>query len=373
MAPRISSFTANGSTSTKASSHGTVTLEWVVQGASEVTIVKNGPGPAVTGIRSPNPAPSAVSRQQVELDFNVWKDGPLATTTYTLIASSPDGTNAKAAVHVTSLLSARNNALLELQETVLKRYGDIDVDAFKADSFRRDDGRSTPKYRFTHMNFSAGVVRGVLLGSIGGAIAAGASRGAISGPLGAVVGGVVGGVVGATTAKNLCFRHNGIPFAKQDDIDLLEQEERDQRAQNQPLDLKDPSMLFFNRKSRLIGCGYFRHHLNDPAEFGRDLHLYPGEWFFHVEGTHTADGGFRPGHGGIGKFHVTAWDVHVYFNTDRKNRVLGVPLVGTTSRRSDLERSENIPLETAEKIVGRRFCKDGESTSGLYVYPDDRL
>lgn len=366
MAPKISFFTVNGHASTKISSHGKATLEWVVQGASELKMVKNGPGPEVTELRPPNPSASAVSRYNIELSFNVWDPRPLGTTTYILIATAPDGTNAKRSVTIKTLMNARNNALLDLQQTVLDRYGDLEIDAFKKDSFRRNNDRSNPKYRFTHMNFCAGIIKGVALGAVGGAVVAGASGALLAGPVGIVI----GGIVGVASSKNLCFRHNGIPFAKQDDIELMNQEEKDQRAQNRRLDLRDPSMLFFNKNNRLIGCGYFRHHLNDPAEFSRNLPLATEEWFLHVEGKHTADGGFRPDGDGLGKPHVTAWDIHIYFNTDRNNHVCGVPMVGMTSRETDLDRPENVPLETADKVVGRRFCKDGESTNGLYVYPE---
>ena len=69
------------------------------------------------------------------------------------------------------------------------------------------------------------------------------------GPVGTAIGGISGGIVGAVTSKNLCFQHNGIPFAKQDDIDLIEEEERDQRPKNKLLTLNHPSMLFFNKKN----------------------------------------------------------------------------------------------------------------------------
>ena len=150
----------------------------------------------------------------------------------------------------------------------------------------------------------------------------------------------------------------------------MSSEERDGRATNRLLDLSDPSMLFFNKNDRLIACGYFRHHLNDPAVFARNLPIAVEEWFHHVEGTHTADGGFKPGGRGIVGRHVTAWDVHIYFNTDSSNRVCGVPMVGMTSRRPDLDRPQNVALSSAPKVVGRAFCDGGVSTDGLYVYPD---
>ena len=370
MAPKITSFTVNGRDSTKLSSHGNATLEWLVQGASDLKMVTRGPGPKVGSLRPPNPSSSAVSRYTEDLSFNVWTPRPFSTTTYILIATAPDGTNSKSSVSVSTQMSARNSALLDLQSDVLNRYGDLDINALKKDSFRRNNDKSNPKYRFTHMNFTAGIVKGIALGSVGGAVVSGASAGAVAGPVGVVVGGVVGGIVGAATSKNLCFKFNGIPFARQDDIDLMGQEEKEQRPQNRLLDLKDPSMLFFNKNNKLIGCGYFRHHLNDPALFSRNLPLGLDEWFHHVEGVHTGDGGFKPGHGGVGKFHVTAWDIHIYFNTDKNNRVLGVPMVGMTSSRADLDRAENVPLETADRVVGRTFCDGGESTEGLYVYPE---
>jgi len=367
VAVSINTFTVDGKSSTKAGSHGTVTLEWIVEGASALEMKKSGPGPGVGELRQPSP--SGVLRESRELAFNVWSTRPIATTTYTLIAKAPDGTNAKRAVTISTQMNSRNGALMDLQDTVLRRYGDLDINALKKDSFRRNDDKSNPKYRFTHMNFCAGIVKGVALGSIAGGLVAGASQGAVAGPIGIAAGAVAGFAVGAMSSKNLCFKFNGIPFAKQDDIDLMEKEEHDGRATNALLDLSDPSMLFFNKNDRLIGCGYFRHHLNDPAIFGANLPLAVAEWFHHVEGTHTADGGFKPAKKGGGKFHATAWDVHVYFNTDSKNRVCGVPMVGMTTRRADLDRPENVPLSTADKVVGRTFCDGGESTDGLYVYP----
>lgn len=349
MPAQIREFTIAGGDDVRVDSHAAPQLRWDVRGASRVEIRKEGPGPDIGALDAPELGVRKGSRR---LQFAVWEPYPDATTIYTMTAFAPAAAPVKAVVRVRTRMSERNRALMDLQDAVLDVYGALDVRAKKEMFFRA--GRSSPKYQFTHLNLSfvlAGAGAGAAVGGLAGALA--------------------GAVIGLALRKNLCFAYGGIAYAKTDDIKLMNDEHKSGRAGNVPLNLTHPSMLFFDDDSRLIGCGFFRHDRNDPAVFAARLPLASEEWFLHVGGKHTADGGFRPDGRGVGVRHATSWDIHIYFNVDSRGRARGVPIAGMTSKEEHLRRVSrwNVPYGTAPGVIDNRFCEDGVSTRGLFVYP----
>jgi hypothetical protein len=324
--PPFVEFTVNGAGDVHIDSHGSVFFSWRVACASSMRILKTGPGPELDGFTA---NAVGVFEETREVQFAVSTcPGVSASTTYTLIATSPGGCERRASVTVSTVMSARNQKLMDLQRRVLSRYGSVGIegDATHATELSAN-GES---YRATHFNFPEG--------------------------------------------KNIRFSGQGLVFGRRHDIDLGE------GGAEELIDVDNPSLLLFDDGGRLVGCGFFREQTgaNHPSRFGRQdaIGIAPEEWFIHVAGYHLADGGFTPRNsppdasiwgysvsdGEPAVWHPRAWDIHVFFDIGSDGAPAGPPVAGVTT--SSFPSPPNIPHGTAPHIVDP--CPGGVGDAGFF-------
>ena len=362
MAPSISSFLVNGQNKDAVGAQDSIQLTGSLAGATRVLIDCSDPDVyAKQVIAEPTDAAHLAFRRTVQLNFVKAKSRNL---TFTLIATDGRQTvSARIAVLVTN--SDRSWALLDLQEKVVSRYGNLGLSLKQTLRFKR--GPKAPEYSATHFEL------GKFFGFLPTAWDFQVGKKLKDKGNGSVTADLWKPKKDDPKKQNTCFCFLGMAFAKVNEIDNLGKKDK-KRDRHTTASLVDPSMLFFSGRenNKLIGCGFFLNAADDPVAFGRQLFLEPEEWFFHYEGKHTDDGGFKQKHGHGKRHHPTVRDLHIFFNTDKDNKVIGVPLVGISSRKSDLNKAAafNVPLSISNTIADRKFCNNGASIDGLFGYEE---
>lgn len=157
---------------------------------------------------------------------------------------------------------------------------------------------------------------------------------------------------------NTCFRYTGFTYANVHDSFEATAAER--------IDIDNPSLLFFDAGGTVIGCGWFRPIAGARSVFGAPLDTLVEEWFVHVAGRHTDNGGFEPDEDGGARHHDEFWDLHLWFSRDDLGNPAGLPTVGMSMESAHLPAPPNVGHAASPGAVHEVVCPDGRSVAGLY-------
>lgn len=301
-----------------------------------------------------------------------------------------------------SLMSLRNAAdratlLLDIQDSILDRYGDIGFDPRHTVGFRHN----AQTYLAAHYDWAGGIGGAIFVSetarefALWNGLIAGEGLLAPNNNIGRaelLAAWILTEGGRATTADNIltrgihntCFDFTGYTYANV--IDAFDVP--DTGDENRPIDLDNPALLFFSETGDLTGCGYIRPltPTTDPDVFAPGLAPLRQEWFAHPVGAHTDDGGFEEhdhddGHNhNTGRRHEASWDIHIWFNLTTEvdfsatvPRIVvepaGIPVVGHMMSADRIAAPPNVGRAVSTNVVDKGVCSSGEPSPGFYVDP----
>ncbi|MEM7096394.1 MAG: hypothetical protein AAF567_25540 [Actinomycetota bacterium] len=285
----------------------------------------------------------------------------------------------------------RAELLLDIQDRVFHRFHDLPFDALHTVGFERQGH----VYFASHFDWRGSLEAAAIVDSTARKVL-GAGAAALNGGAAGAFGDLIrnnGGHLQTSPSKNygnLLYAHNGYTFANV--VDAFDVEESGDL--NRTINLDNPSTLFFDTGGSLVGCGYIRpfRHTTHPHFFAPELAPLIDEWFVHVAGKHTDDGGFEAHHdhnhlfGDEGpRHHGDYWDLKIWFNVRTVGtetihignvslivpvkEIAGIPLAGEGMGREHIFAPPNVGSAVSSTVIDQ--IPTGASIEGLYFPPDD--